>query len=155
MKSVHLFRFQYKWFSKSEKKKALDLVGKIHREDVKYSPEIKKVADSKIEEFNELIEEPSEAKTLKYAPNKFMKYMDTSMEKFFYQRDYSITNFNFYLQVLTSQYKVDEVVEVFEKMKILGIQPNSESYTHIITAYSKLGNIDKAEYYLKQGTNAV
>lgn len=146
-----MLRFQYRWFSKSEKKKALDLVGKIHREDVKYSPEIKKVVDSKMPEFNEQFEEPSEENTLKYAPNKFMKYMDTSMEKFFYQRDYSLANFNFYLQVLTSQYRVDDVVEVFEKMKTLGIQPSTESYTHIITAYSKLGNIDKAEYYLNLG----
>ena len=118
---------------------------------MKYSPEIKKVVDNKMPEFNEQFEEPSKENTLKYAPNKFMKYMDTSMEKFFYQRDYSLANFNFYLQVLTSQYRVDDVVEVFEKMKTLGIQPSTESYTHIITAYSKLGNIDKAEYYLNLG----
>ena len=151
LQRTNLLRYQYRWFTKVEKKKAVELVGKIHREDVKYSPEIKRVADSKMKEFNEQTDEISDANTLKYSPSKFMKYMDTSMEKFFYQRDYSIKNFNFYLQVLTSQYKVDEVVEVFNKMNTLGIAPDSESYNHIITVHSKLGDIDKAEHYLREG----
>ena len=30
-------------------------------------------------------------------PAEFMKHMDTSLENFFYQRPYTVKNFNFYL----------------------------------------------------------
>mmetsp|Transcript_33326 Transcript_33326/g.51076 ORF Transcript_33326/g.51076 Transcript_33326/m.51076 type:complete len:83 (+) Transcript_33326:97-345(+) len=36
------------------------------------------------------------------APDQFMRHMDTSFESFFYQRDYTEKNFNFYLSVLAS-----------------------------------------------------
>jgi pentatricopeptide repeat protein len=50
--------------------------------------------------------------------------MDTAFETFFYQRDYSIKNFNFYLQVLAQQYKADMALETLRKMETLGIKPN-------------------------------
>jgi hypothetical protein len=36
----------------------------------------------------------------KMSPNAYLKNIDSSFENFFYQRDYSVKNFNFYLQVL-------------------------------------------------------
>lgn len=36
-----------------------------------------------------------------------MKYMDSSFEGFFYQREYSLKNFNFLLQILNQQHKPD------------------------------------------------
>lgn len=142
----------FRCFAKSEKKHAVDLIGKIHREEPKYPPEIKKVADVKMPTFSETLEEgEEEAKTLKYSPNKFMKYMDTSMEKFFYQREYTLKNFNFYLQVLTSQYKAEEAKKVISKMVTLGISPDSESYNHLVTVHAKLGELDKVEEIIAMG----
>jgi hypothetical protein len=43
----------------------------------------------------------------KTRPGEYLKHMDTAFETFFYQRDYSLKNFNFYLQVLAQQYKAD------------------------------------------------
>jgi hypothetical protein len=34
------------------------------------------------------------------SPAHYMRNIDTSFESFFYQRDYTLYNFNFYLQVL-------------------------------------------------------
>lgn len=34
---------------------------------------------------------------IKLSPGEYLKHMDTSFESFFYQRDYSMKSFNFYL----------------------------------------------------------
>lgn len=130
---------------------ALDLLSKIHYAESKISPEIKKVTKVDMPNFNERTENISEALTFKHSPNKFMRYMDTSMEKFFYQREYTQKNFNFYLQVLCSQYKTEEIEKAFRNMKTLGIEPDLESYTHLITAFAKLGDIDKVEQIFDEG----
>ncbi len=44
--------------------------------------------------------------------------MDTSLEGFFYKREYNLHNFNFLLQVLAEQKKFDESLKAFEKMKV-------------------------------------
>lgn len=80
-----------------------------------------------------------------------MKYMDTSMEKFFYQRNYTLENFNFYLQVLCSQYKGEETLKVLDQMKTLGIEPDKASYVHVITTFAKLKDIDKVEELIETG----
>ena len=59
------------------------------------------------ERFPEFDAKPGQAEGLddgvfdpKLTPGGYLKYMDTSFESFFYQRDYNLKNFNFYLQVL-------------------------------------------------------
>jgi hypothetical protein len=41
-----------------------------------------------------------EAFQAKVTPGSYVKHIDTSFESFFYQREYTLKNFNFYLQVL-------------------------------------------------------
>lgn len=124
-------------FATSDQKAAVDLLAKIHREAPKVNPKVKEITDVQMPDFNEVQEEMSDAVTFKHTPNKFMKYMDTSMEKFFYQRDYTLQNFNFYLQVLSAQYKVEEAEKAFERMQILGLQPDKETFNHLITVNAK------------------
>jgi len=129
----------------------VDLLSKIHREDTKVSPLVKETTKVGMYDFNETKEHISEALTFKSSPGKFMKYMDTGIEKFFYQRDYTLENFNFYLQVLSSQYKGDEAEEVIQKMKILGIKPDYETYTQLIAVSAKLKNVERVEQLIEQG----
>ena len=133
-----------RYFS-STQKQAIELLDKIHREESKISPNIKRATKVDVPQFNEKAVEVSEEVTFKHSPGKFMKYMDTSLEKFFYQRNYTLENFNFYLQVLWEQYKIEEWEKALSRMQILGIKPSPESYNYLLTAYAKLGNIDKAE----------
>ena len=74
-----------------------------------------------------------------------MKHMDTTFENFFYQRDYTLKNFNFYLQVLAQQYKTKEAMEAYKKMETLGIKPNDETFTQLMTAYAKNKDIEMVE----------
>lgn len=69
-------------FATSDQKAAVDLLAKIHRETPKINPKVKEITDVQMPEFNEIQEEMSEAVTFKHTPNKFMKYMDTNMEKY-------------------------------------------------------------------------
>jgi pentatricopeptide repeat protein len=44
--------------------------------------------------------------------------MDSSLEGFFYKREYNLSNFNFLLQVLAEQNRFSEAVKAMEKMKV-------------------------------------
>jgi hypothetical protein len=48
--------------------------------------------------------------------------MDSSLEGFFYKRDYNLQNFNFYLQVLAEQKRFPESLRALEKMKVISLQ---------------------------------
>jgi hypothetical protein len=63
--------------------------------------------------------------------------METTFESFFYQRDYSVKNFNFYLQVLATQYKKDEALSAFRKMEAMGIRPTDHSYNYLMLNFAK------------------
>lgn len=65
--------------------------------------------------------------------------------------DYSLETFNFNLQVLATQYKVEEAQKVFDQMKIVGVTPDATSYTQLITAYAKRRDIDVIEILIEQG----
>ncbi len=54
--------------------------------------------------------------------------MDTSYESFFYQRDYTLKNFKFYLQVLAQQYKHEDALKAFRRMEDMGLKPDDEAY---------------------------
>lgn len=120
-------------------------------EEGKISPKIKSVTKDEMPDFSLAKDEISEAVTFKGHPTKFMKYMDTSMEKFFYVREYNLENFNFYLQVLSSQYKAEEAQKAIERMQMLGIEPDSTSYALLMTSFAKLKNIDKVEEIMEEG----
>lgn len=64
----------------------------------KMSPTIREDLDSQLQGFDEMGHDSHKLKTV--APDRAMKQIDTSFESFFYQRPYTLPNFNFYLQVL-------------------------------------------------------
>ena len=66
-----------------------------------------------------------------------MKHLDTSFESFFYQRDYTLQNFQFYLQVLSQQYKKDDALKALRKMEAMGIVPNDTIYNLVMLAFAK------------------
>ena len=74
-----------------------------------------------------------------------MKHIDTSFESFFYQRDYSLKSFNFYLQVLAQQYKSKEALDALRKMETLGLKPDDQSYNCVMTAFAKNRDIPMVE----------
>ena len=69
--------------------------------------------------------------TLKYSPAKFMQTIVPKLD------DYSLKSFNFNLQVLATQYKANEAQKLFDQMQILGVEPDSKTYTHLMTVYAK------------------
>jgi pentatricopeptide repeat protein len=75
----------------------------------------------------------------------YMKMLDSSFEGFFFKREYSLKNFNYYLQVLVRQYKRKECEEAIQKMQELGIKPDIESYVQLLTVYAKSKDIDNSE----------
>jgi pentatricopeptide repeat domain (PPR motif) len=65
--------------------------------------------------------------------------MDTSLEGFFYKREYNLANFNFLLQVLAEQKKFDEALKAFEKMKVTSkATPTNLSTRHSIYILTRL-----------------
>lgn len=63
------------------------------------APQIKKELSKRFPEFDDKVQASLNNPDFmpKLAPNEFLKNMDTSFESFFYQRDYNLKNFNFYL----------------------------------------------------------
>jgi len=51
-----------------------------------------------------------------FDPSRTIRHIDTTFEHFFYQRPYTLKNFNFYLQALAQQYKPEEAYVTLEKM---------------------------------------
>lgn len=47
-----------------------------------------------------------------------MKLMDTSIEGFFFKREYNLENFNFLLQALAEKKDMESAFRAFEKMKV-------------------------------------
>lgn len=71
--------------------------------------------------------------------------MDSTFENFFYQRDYTLKNFNFYLQVLAQQYKDKEAMVAFRKMETMGIKPDDVTFNQLMLAFAKNRNIEMVE----------
>ena len=46
------------------------------------------------------------------------KKMDSTLEGFFYKRQYNLFNFNFLLQVLSEKKQYDESLKILDKMKV-------------------------------------
>ena len=70
-------------------------------------------------------------------PDQFMKHMDSTFESFFYQRDYTLKNFCFYLQVLSHQQKKDDALVAFRRMEQMGIRPNDTAYNYLMLNFAK------------------
>jgi pentatricopeptide repeat protein len=75
----------------------------------------------------------------------YMKLLDSSFEGFFFKREFSIKNFNYYLQVLVRQDRTTECEEAIKKMQELGIIPDEESYVQLLTVYARNKDIQNSE----------
>ena len=74
-----------------------------------------------------------------------MKHMDTSFESFFYQRDYSLRSFRFYLQVLAAQYKHEDALKAFRRMESMNIRPDDTIYNLLMLGFAKNRNLEMVE----------
>lgn len=72
-----------------------------------------------------------------------LKEIDSSFESFFYQRPYTHSNFNFYLQVLAQQEEPELAMKAFDRMLALKIKPDDETFTHLMLAHAKRKQVDK------------
>lgn len=54
-------------------------------------------------------------------PQDVYKKMDSTVEGFFYKREYNIQNFNFLLQILSEKKQYEESLKILEKMKVVFI----------------------------------
>jgi hypothetical protein len=78
------------------------------------------------------------------------KKMDSSLEGFFYKRNFSLKNFNFLLQILAEQKKLSESIKALEKMKVknnskskeLGLSPDKTTFNFLIKACAKVNDSD-------------
>ena len=107
------------------------------------TPELKLEFDKQINYYEDMSQKPELMN--KVSSSNYLKLMDSTFEGFFYKRDYTLKNFNFYLQVLAKQHKTDEALEILKKMNTIGITANYESYNHVLSAFSHSKNIEKAE----------
>lgn len=76
--------------------------------------------------------------------------MDSSLDNFFKKREYTVENFNFLLNVLALQQRVDRVPAVLAKMQALGVQPDEKSYNYMIKAAGNSGDAHLAEQYFME-----
>jgi pentatricopeptide repeat protein len=75
----------------------------------------------------------------------FLKNIDSSFEGFFFKREFNLNNFNYYIQVLSRQFKCNQFDGVLQKMHEMGIKPNLTTYTNLLTGYARAKDIQKCE----------
>ena len=112
--------------------------------DTNISPDIKSELDSGIKMFTE-IEKEDKTPMSKVDAYYFMKSIDGKFESFFHNREFSIKNFNYYMQVLSSQFKLKEMEATVLKMREMGINPSLNTFVILMTAYAKQKNIAECE----------
>lgn len=67
--------------------------------------------------------------------------MDTSVEGFFQKREMTLDNFNLLLMAQNEKRDLQGAKETFDKMKMLGVEPDSRSYVNMIMACSKQNDL--------------
>jgi pentatricopeptide repeat protein len=114
-------------------------------QSVEMSDEMKEELDKQVNYITDLTEEDSSKKLERMSALNYMQNMDSSFEGFFFKREFSLNNFNYYLQVLSRQSKKEHFEIALEKMESLGIQPNLTTFTHMLTGYARAKDIKKCE----------
>ena len=87
------------------------------------------------------------------SPGDVLKHIDSTFESFFYKRNYTERNFSFYLQVLAQQYKPTEADQAFETMIALDIKPTDYTFTQLMLAHAKKGNLDRVLAIEQEASN--
>ena len=100
LKCNQLVLFQKASFGKA--RAPIDLVKVRVDKKPEMAPLMKKELKEKFPEFDaaptlENSMQQGNFDEIKLSPGEYLKHMDTSFESFFYQRDYSVKSFNFYL----------------------------------------------------------
>lgn len=111
--------------------------------DMNISQDIKRELDQGIKITTEL--EKENLPVSKVDAYYYMKSIDSKFESFFHNREFNIKNFNYYLQVLASQHKTNDMESTLEKMQEMGINPNVASFIILMNSYAKAKNIDDCE----------
>lgn len=112
--------------------------------DINISPEIKKELDNSLKITSE-IEKEEKPLVSKVDAYYFMKSIDSKFESFFHNREFNLKNFNYYMQVLSSQGKTIEMEEMLIKMQEMGINPSTSTFIILMNSYAKAKNIEECE----------
>jgi pentatricopeptide repeat protein len=70
-------------------------------------------------------------------PGEMLGHLDSTLEVFFQTRPYTIENFNLLLKVQAQHGKVNEAMNTLDKMHIMDINPNLQSYTGVMSAAAR------------------
>lgn len=146
---------QFSFASKQKNARALMIKSSKKLEGPKLSPQVKEALKNDLEKHL-ATRDPTKMTLVDPESIRIQdvyKLMDTSLEGFFYKREYNLANFNFLLQVLAEQKKFDEALKAFEKMKTLNIYPNQITYVQLLTACSKAKDAQKAEEIFLEAKN--
>lgn len=139
-------KVKQKFMDNSKQNSKLLLIEKniITTLDKNISPEIKSELDNGLKIISE-IEKDEKVPVSKVDAYYYMKSIDSKFESFFHNREFNIKNFNYYMQVLSSQSKIKEMEEIIIKMNEMGIKPNNNTYIILLNSYAKAKNIEECE----------
>lgn len=70
-------------------------------------------------------------------PGEVLSHLDSTLEVFFQNRPYNVENFNLLLKIQAQHGKVNSAMDSLDKMQILDIQPNLQSYLGVMSAAAK------------------
>lgn len=82
------------------------------------------------------------------------KRIDTDLEAFFYKREYNLENFNFLINLLGHQNKLQHIPEVISKMELMNIASDERTYNYMIKAAAMQNNTQLAETYFKNAVES-
>ena len=91
-------------------------------------------------------------KTRFLTPDKMLEQIDFSFESFFSKRELNLSNFNKLLQVFSQHGKIDEALGAIEKMKILSITPDHNSFVQLIIGSGRSKDTETAELLFTKAT---
>ena len=138
------------FMSKRAKQKASETkLLKVHKMPIRfvqpYMPVVKNPLTSAMKEEMEKQLSIFKPELQSTPPERFLEEIDVSLESFFHKREFNLANFNLLLQILSQKGRIDESLGILEKMKILGVIPNLNSYIQLITASGRAKDPETSE----------
>lgn len=82
------------------------------------------------------------------------KRIDTDLEAFFYKREYNLENFNFMVNLLGHQNKLQHIPQVISKMELMKISPDERTHNYMIKAAAMQNDTLLAEAYFRSAVES-
>lgn len=88
-------------------------------------------------------------------PQQMLHLLVADFTHFFKNRNFTLNNFNLFLQVCCEQGKDLQAEEAFQKMELYGLKPSIRSYAYIIEVFGKQKNVPKAKTYFDESLQKI